>query len=110
MPGLEEIEHKEEEGDNAVVDAISQEWICGRGQEFEIAAEKNECRHVPAHNKHSHCDTYNGKADGGNISKIFRSQIKRVGTKTFHEHPIHRAEKNKPEYKQNLVSPEMQEK
>ncbi len=64
---------------------------------------------MPAHDKHTNRNTDNGKADGSNIAKIFRRQVQRIGAKTFHKDSINCTKKDKPEYKQNLVSPEMQE-
>ena len=64
---------------------------------------------MPAHNKHANSNADDGKADGSNVSKVFRRQVQRICAKTLHKHAIYRTKKNKPEYKQNLVSPEVQE-
>jgi len=110
MPGLEKIKYEKDQRDDTIIDAVSQKGIGGRRQEFEMPAEENKRRHMPTHNEHPNRYSDYCKTDGGNISKVFRREVKGIGTKTFHEHSIHYAKKHKPENKQNLVSPEMQEK
>ena len=64
---------------------------------------------MPAHDKYSDGNTDNSKTHRRNISQIFRSEEKWVGSKIFHKQTINREEKNDPEYKQHLVPPEMKE-
>ena len=109
VPGFEKIKNQEDQRDDAVVDAIPKERVGGSSQEFEIAAEQDKGGDVPAHNKHSNRDANNSKTDSRRVPKIFGGKVKGVGPKTFHEQAINRAKKHKPEYEQNLVSPEMQE-
>jgi len=109
MPNPKKVEYQENQRYDAVVNAVSQKWICSCGKEFKIAAEQNECGNMPAHDKHAHGNTHNRKTYGRDISKIFRSEVQRIRAEAFHEHAIHSTKENKPEYKQHLVSPEVQE-
>jgi hypothetical protein len=109
MPRFKKIKQQKDQGNNAVVDAISQKWIRGCGQEFKVPAKQNECSNMPTHDKHSDGHTNKAKTDWGNISEIFWRQVQRIGAKCLHENSINSAEEYKPEKEQNLVSPEMQE-
>jgi len=107
MPRFEKIKHQEDDRDDAVVDAIPEKRVGCRREKFEIPAEENECRDVPAHDEYANRDSDNSKTDWIYISKVLRSQVERIGTEIFHKDAIDCAEQNKPEHEQDLVSSKM---
>ena len=109
IPGSEKIKYQENQRDDAIVDTIPQKRICRGGEKFEMTAKEDKCGHMPAHNEHADGNTNKSEAKYGNISKVFRCEKKGVSTIIFHESSVNRGKKNKPEYKQNLVPPEMKE-
>ena len=64
-----------------------------------MTTEQNEAGNIPAHNKHSDRNTNYARAKSIYISKIFRRQVKWIGTKAFHESAIDSTKQNKPENK-----------
>jgi len=64
---------------------------------------------MPAHDKHSKGNANETKTYGVHIPEILRCEVKRIGTKIFHENSPDGAKKSEPENKQNLVPPEMKE-
>jgi hypothetical protein len=109
IPGSEKIEYEKDQRDDTVVNTVPEEWLCGGGKKFEMTAKQDKCCDVPAHDKHSDGNTYEGETKNGDITQIFGCKKKRICAIIFHESSIDGSEENKPEYEQNLVPPEMQE-
>src|ERR1700733_14385070 len=97
MPCLNEEKNEKDQWNDTIINTVSQKRIGSGGQEFEVPAEENECGNVPAHDEHSNGNAYDRKTYGAYIPEVFRRQVKRIGTKIFHEHPIDNTKKNKPE-------------
>jgi hypothetical protein len=109
IPGSEKIEDEKDQRDDTVVNTIPQEWLCGGGKKLKMTAKQNKCGNVPAHNKHSHGNANKSEAEDSNAAQVFRGEKERVCTIIFHEGSVNCTKKHKPEYKQHLVPPEMQE-
>ena len=109
MPGPEKIEYQENQGDNTVVNAVPEKGICCSGKKFEMTTEQDEGSDVPAHDKHSDGNAHESEAEYSNISQVFRSKKKWICPIVSHKSPVDRSKEDEPEYKQNLVPPEMKE-
>src|SRR5882757_3728462 len=74
-----------------------------------MSAEKNERGDIPGHDEDACGHSYNGAADSAHLPEIFRRKEKGRRTVASHEPAVQSAEKDQPEYKQDLELLNMQQ-
>ena len=80
-----------------------------RSKKTKMPAEENKCCDIPAHDKYAYRHSHNGTTQGIGISKIFRSQEKRISAIAFHKAAVDYTEHENPENKKDLVFTKMKE-
>ncbi len=67
-----------------------------------MTAEEDKGGDVPAHDKDPRSHSHNCKAGGAHRPQVFRGKKTGIRPIAFHKSAVHRTEKDKPEYQQDL--------